>query len=114
MFYDHSQLCRPYKTAGQYVFLEYRRHTKTFHQARPATLNFVRTKFSWHSDRGQDSQSDNFCIRCKTVVPAGLANTSRPPSKLRARSPLLRRVLRRKSSLNANIRAKPRAIHFGA
>lgn len=114
MFCDHSQLCRRHKAAGQDVFLEYRRHAKTFHQARPDTLNFVRTKFSCHSDRGQDSQSDNFCIRCKTAAPAGLANASRPPSKLRTRSPLLRRVLRQKSPLNANIRAKPRAIHFRA
>ncbi|WP_212552562.1 hypothetical protein, partial [Salmonella enterica] len=34
---------------------------KTFHQAQPDTLNFVRTKFCFCSDRGQDSQSAGVC-----------------------------------------------------
>ncbi|MDF8427903.1 hypothetical protein OU666_00265, partial [Escherichia coli] len=33
------------KSAGQDVFLEYRRHSRMFHQAPPDTLSFVRTKF---------------------------------------------------------------------
>jgi len=74
MFCDHSQRCRQHKTAGQDVFLEYRRHAKTFHQAWPDALNFVRTKFSCHSDRGQYSQSAGVCIWCKTAAPDGPAS----------------------------------------
>jgi len=88
MFCDHSRLRQRHKTAGQDVSLEYRRHARAFHQARPDTLNFVRTKFFCHSDGGQDSQSAGVCTQCKAAAPAGLANASRPHSKLRARSPL--------------------------
>lgn len=88
MFCDHSRLRQRHKTAGQDVSLEYRRHARAFHQARPDTLNFVRTKFFCHSDGGQDSQSAGVCTHCKAAAPAGLANASRPHSKLRARSPL--------------------------
>jgi hypothetical protein len=35
MFCDHSQLRRRHKTAGQDVFLEYRRHAKSSCQALP-------------------------------------------------------------------------------
>jgi len=88
MFCDHSRLRRRHKTAGQDVSLEYRRHARAFHQARPDTLNFVRTKFFCHSDGGQDSQSAGVCTHRKAAAPAGLANASRPHSKLRARSSL--------------------------
>ena len=76
------------KTAGQDVFLEYRRHARAVHQARPDTLNFVRTKFFCDSDGGQDSQSGSEWHHLFSAAPVGLANASRPHSKLRARSPL--------------------------
>lgn len=88
MFCDHSRLRRRHKTAGQDVSLEYRRHARAFHQARPDTLHFVRTKFFCNSVKGQDSQSDSVCTHRKAAAPGGLANASRPHSKLRARSPL--------------------------
>lgn len=76
------------KTAGQDVSLEYRRHARAVHQARPDTLNFVRTKFFCDSDGGQDSQSGSEWHHLFYAAPGGLANASRPHSKLRARSPL--------------------------
>jgi len=88
MFCDHSRLRRRHKTAGQDVSLEYRRYARAFHQARPDTLNFVRTKFFCDSDGGQDSQSGSECHHLFSAAPGGLANASRPHSKLRARSPL--------------------------
>ncbi len=88
MFCDHSQLRRHHKTVGQDVSLEYRRHARAFHQARPDTLNFVRTKFFCNSVRGQDSQSAGVCTHCQAAAPGGLANASRPHSKLCLRSPL--------------------------
>lgn len=88
MFCDHSRLRRRHKTAGQDVSLEYRRHARAFHQARPDTLNFVRTKFFCNSVRGQDSQSAGVCTHRKAAAPGGLANASRPHSKLCPRSPL--------------------------
>ena len=65
MFCDHSRLRRRHKTAGQDVSPEYRRHARAFHQARPDTLNFVRTKFFCDSDGGQDSQSAGVCTHRK-------------------------------------------------
>jgi len=88
MFCDHSRLRRRHKTAGQDVSLEYRRRARAFHQARPDTLNFVRTKFFCDSDGGQDSQSGSEWHHLFSAAPGGLANASRPHSKLRAREAL--------------------------
>jgi len=93
MFCDHSWLRRRHKTAGQDVSLEYRRHARAFHQARPDTLNFVRTKFFCNSDGGQDSQNGSEWHHLFSAAPGGLANASRPHSKLRARSPLSRKLI---------------------
>lgn len=81
MFCDHSRLRRRHKTAGQDVSLEYRRRARAFHQAQPDTLNFVRTKFFYHSDGGQDSQSDSVCTHRKAAAPGGLPNASGTHSK---------------------------------
>jgi len=68
MFCHYRRFAPVTKLVGQDVFLEYRRHSRTFHQALPDTLNFVRTKFRCCSDRGQDSQRGSGChrmLRCR-------------------------------------------------
>lgn len=47
MFCDHSQLRRRHKTAGQDVFLEYRRYPKHFIRRRPTPcISYVRNPFA--------------------------------------------------------------------
>lgn len=48
---------------------------KTFHQAQPDTLNFVRTKFCFCSDRGQDSQSAGVCTRILQTLRCRIGKT---------------------------------------
>lgn len=52
------------------MFWEYRQHFRTFHQARPDTLNFVPTKFFRGLSRGQDSQNDSVWHHLFSASPA--------------------------------------------
>ena len=80
MFCDHSQLRRRHKTAGQDVFLEYRRHAKSSWSGSARHPPGTTVPLLVKSDPFGDIPA----------APGGLPNASRSHSKLRTRSPLSR------------------------
>lgn len=78
MFCVHSQLRRRHKTAGHDVFLEYRRHAKSSWSGSARHPPGTTVPLLVKSDPFGDIPA----------APGGLANASRPHSKLCTRSPL--------------------------